>query len=441
MQNLDNHDWHFLVGAALSVYQNAGGSNTNWSAFENKRTMFGQPFIHNNERCGEANGFWNSYEADIQRAKSLNSNCLRLSIEWGRIEPDQDKLDAAAIQRYHAIFDCIRRHGMEPVVTLYHFVHPLWFEHLGGFMQAANIQLFVAYAVAMYKEFGSKVKMWITFNEPGVQAFCGYIFGSFPPAHTLRPQLAGAHFCHMLRAHTAAYDAIKSCAGGRDVRVGIVHNYMNYAPITPAWSGHVAWACGWLNSFWGTQQILEYFSSGRFHFPVPCSSPVRHQETSKPGLDFIGINYYGRVLIDWKFKTVCHPGETMTDMPFPLYGKGLYEGIADLSKLGVPIYVTESGVADNHGRTDRSLRQKYLDTYLPEVERAVRDGLDCRGFMYWTLIDNFEWVNGFSIKFGLWEWNPGSQERIPLPQVQALAKIFAGWPAKMRQIRQASATS
>ncbi|KAK9867235.1 hypothetical protein WJX84_008526 [Apatococcus fuscideae] len=351
------------------------------------------PTIHNDERCGDANGFWDCYENDIQRAKSLNSNCLRLSIEWGRIEPQRGAYNAAAIQRYHAIFDSIRRHGMEPVVTLYHFVHPSWFETLGGFLKASNIQLFVGYAAAMYREFGSKVRMWITFNEPGVQSFCGFIYGSFPPAHTMRPQLAGTHFCRMLQAHTAAYAAIKACTGGQAARVGIVHNYMNYAPIS--------------------------------------------KEASKPGLDFIGINYYGRVLIDWKFKTVCHPGETMTDMPFPLYAEGLYEAIADLSKAGVPLYVTESGVADNHGRSDKALRQKYLDTYLPEVERAVRDGYDCRGFMYWTLIDNFEWVNGFSIKFGLWEWNPGSNTRTELPQVKVLAAKFAQWPSQMLKLRHA----
>ncbi|KAK9837706.1 hypothetical protein WJX74_003498 [Apatococcus lobatus] len=434
---MTQQEWQFLVGAALSIYQNSGGRNTNWSDFEGKKNSFGRPTIHNDERCGDANGFWDCYENDIQRAKSLNSNCLRLSIEWGRIEPQRGAYNAAAIQRYHAIFDSIRRHGMEPVVTLYHFVHPSWFETLGGFLKASNIQLFVGYAAAMYREFGSKVRMWITFNEPGVQSFCGFIYGSFPPAHTMRPQLAGTHFCRMLQAHTAAYAAIKACTGGQAARVGIVHNYMNYAPISKVCSGHIAWACGWLNSFWGTQQILEYFCTGRFHYPVPMGSPVSHQEASKPGLDFIGINYYGRVLIDWKFKTVCHPGETMTDMPFPLYAEGLYEAIADLSKAGVPLYVTESGVADNHGRSDKALRQKYLDTYLPEVERAVRDGYDCRGFMYWTLIDNFEWVNGFSIKFGLWEWNPGSNTRTELPQVKVLAAKFAQWPSQMLKLRHA----
>ena len=73
-----------------------------------------------------------------------------------------------------------------------------------------------------------------------------------------------------------------------------------------------------------------------------------------------------------------------------------------------------------------------------QVEQAVRDGYDCRGFMYWTLVDNFEWVNGFSIKFGIWEWNPGSSERFPLPQVQALAKKFASWPAEMQVLRQSA---
>ena len=106
---MGEQDWQFLVGAALSVYQNAGGSNTNWSNFEGKKNSFGKPTIHNDERCGNANGFWDLHEEDIQRAKALNSNCLRLSIEWGRIEPQRGTYDPAAIQRYHAIFDSIHR--------------------------------------------------------------------------------------------------------------------------------------------------------------------------------------------------------------------------------------------------------------------------------------------------------------------------------------------
>ena len=102
-------EWKFLVGAALSVYQNSGGRNTNWSDFEGKKNSFGKPTIHNDERCGDANRFWDHFEEDIQRAKALNSNCLRLSIEWGRIEPQRGTYDAAAIQRYHAMFDSIQR--------------------------------------------------------------------------------------------------------------------------------------------------------------------------------------------------------------------------------------------------------------------------------------------------------------------------------------------
>ena len=83
-------------------------------------------------------------------------------------------------------------------------------------------------------------------------------------------------------------------AGGERARVGIVHNYMQYAPSSRRCSGHIAWACGWLNSFWGTQQILEYFGSGRFHYPLPAGTPVSHQEPAKPGLDYVGINFYGR---------------------------------------------------------------------------------------------------------------------------------------------------
>ncbi|KAK9829708.1 hypothetical protein WJX72_007458 [[Myrmecia] bisecta] len=430
---MPEHGNHSAHSAAISVYQNSGGANTNWSEFEQQKKAFGRPTILHGDKCGVASDFWNRYEEDIALTKGLNSTCFRFSIEWGRIEPQRGQVDRAAVQRYHQIFDCLDRHQLEPVVTLYHFVHPSWFEALGGFTKEDSIALFVAYAETVFREFGSRARLWVTFNEPGVQAFCQYIYGVFPPAKIANFATAGRHYMHMLRAHTATYNAIKSLPGGSAAQVGLVHNFMRYeAAGAKSFSGYyVGPLCKWLEHFWGTQITVQYFKTGKFTWACPMGPTLSYQEPSIPGIDFVGLNYYGRVLINWKFEPVGQPGELMTDMPFPLYAPGLYEGIAAMSALGVPVYITETGVADSQG--DR--RQAFLDTYIPQVERAVRDGFDVRGFMYWTVVDNFEWDHGYHIKFGLYEWNPdGSQARSETASARQLRQIYSGWPARIAAI-------
>lgn len=414
----------FLVGTAISVYQNSGGTDTNWSEFELKRTGNGKPTIKGGVSCGEGANFWELYEEDIERAASLKLNSFRLSIEWNRIEPKRGKTDEAGIARYHQIFDCLHRHKLEPMVTLHHFVHPNWFEDLGGFTREANIPIFVEFARTAFRHFGSKVKLWATFNEPGVMGFCGWIYGTFPPAKTIQWATAGRHMCNMLRAHTAAYRAIKAMPGGQEVQVGLVHNYMNYEPYTNTWAAkwYLQPVCNTMQYIWGTDILLKYFQTGKFLWQAPVGGRVEFDEGSKPGLDFIGMNYYGRVRIDWKFATLCKPGETMGDMPFALYGPDMYQGIKTLSSLQVPVYVTETGIPDRSGNK----RAKFFDAYIPQIEKAIKEGIDVRGMFYWTLIDNFEWAEGYDIRFGLYEWNPDStQKRIFRGDFDVAVKAFS----------------
>ena len=140
-------DGEFKVGFAISVYQCSGDDNSNWGAFERRRGLFGRSPIDNGDLCGEACTFFQSeWRQDIDRAHSLGSNAFRLSLEWSRIEPEQGRIDGEAVQRYRDIIDYLHSKGMEPNVTLHHFVHPLWFERLGGFENEGGIDLFVDYA-------------------------------------------------------------------------------------------------------------------------------------------------------------------------------------------------------------------------------------------------------------------------------------------------------
>lgn len=133
-------------------------------------------------------------------------------------------------------------------------------------------------------------------------------------------------------------------------------------------------------------------------------------------------------MIDWKLTPSCKPGEVMTDMPYPLYPQGLMTAFEGVSKLGVPIYITETGVADKGD----SLRPQMIETYMSQIETAVQAGYDVRGVMYWTLVDNFEWAEGFYMRFGMFQWSPtGSQERCPRASVPLLERWFRELPRRV----------
>jgi len=256
-----------------TVYQNSGDEATNWGEFEKRRNWIGRSLIHNGDVCGDSLDFWNRYEEDIERAASLGSNCFRLSLEWGRLQPGGPgtAFDRAAVDRYHAILDTLKVKGMEPFVTLHHYVHPMWFENLGAFEKPGNIRMFTEYAVAAFQEFGPRIRFWATFNEPGVASFAGFIYGSFPPGKMARIRGYGKHLLNMLRAHTDAYAALKSLPGGADASIGIVHNWFWFEPkracCTPP---YVTWIANTLNKMWGNQVLLQYLKTGVYDYnPLP----------------------------------------------------------------------------------------------------------------------------------------------------------------------------
>lgn len=179
--------------------------------------------------------------------------------------------DRGAVDRYLDILDSLEKRGMVPFVTLHHFVHPLWFENLGGFEKPVNIPIFVEYAVQAFKEFSHRVRFWATFNEPGVASFGGFIVGSFPPGRIGRIKGYGRHLLNMLRSHTAAYAALKGMPGGKESSIGLVHNWFSFEPkqscCTPP---YVTWIANTLNRMWGNDIVLQYLKTGEFDYnPFP----------------------------------------------------------------------------------------------------------------------------------------------------------------------------
>ncbi|CAM9543351.1 unnamed protein product [Chrysoparadoxa australica] len=440
---------NFLWGVATAAHQVEGGcTNNNWSKWET--TKRDPPTIAHGQVAGDACDHWNRYKEDVQLIKQLGCATYRFSIEWSKVEPQQGVFDETAISHYHDIIDCLIDAGVMPMVTLLHFTHPLWLDEMGAFEKEENVAHFVTYAERMYDEYGSKVKYWCTLNEPEVCTANGYVIGVFPPGKLGALQQAGEVVRNLLRAHVAVYFAIKEKAASaqQESHVGIVKDLFQFHPNK--WYNllehFLAWQCDLL--FNGA--IIEFLRTGRFHFWVPFAGRVYYRDKRAPSAnDFVGLNYYSHYHVsisnlilnpELHEKLLARRREVMTDMPHCMYPEGLYSALKTMSKIGKPIIVTENGVAD---RLD-TLRPLYIRSsslavllrpnssasqtrdgsnhdaagvanacrrYLYSLSRAIKEGVPVLGYYHWSLLDNFEWCEGYEMKFGLYEVNFETQQR------------------------------
>lgn len=404
--NVVHFDKDFIFGTAVSEYQVSGASNcpdAQWAAWDYTKDAQGSPRIAHGQRSGKACDFWNTYEADIELLKNMKVKSFRFSLEWSIIEPHKGKINQAAIKHYHDLMDKLIAAGIKPVVSLHHFTHPIWFEELGAFEKEENIEYFVEFAQNMVHQYKDKVMLWATFNEPGVYVFQGYIRGVWPPGK-IGVNRAGLVTQNMLKAHVKAYQAIKKIDDTS--QVGMVHSITQFEPYNDG--THIeATICDYMNHLFH-DAITEFFASGKFCWQVPILSSLEYMDKQAPAsLDFFGINYYSHVLLNvgwFSGDQAFRLHEIKTDMPYCIYAEGLYRAIKDVSERitrvrNIPIYITENGIAD--AKDDR--RELFIKRYLYALYRAIQDGYDVRGYYYWSLLDNFEWSEGYTQKFGLYE--------------------------------------
>eukprot|EP00878_Enallax_costatus_P007609 GHUV01007967.1.p1 GENE.GHUV01007967.1~~GHUV01007967.1.p1 ORF type:complete len:378 (+),score=113.54 GHUV01007967.1:966-2099(+) len=329
--------------------------------------------------------------------------------------------------------------GIIPNATLHHFVHPQWFEDLGGFEREENIKHFVSWSIKAVELFGSRVKYWATFNEPTCAMFLGWITGMHPPGKMLRCITAGHVLLNKLKAHCEAYEAIKRTPMGKSLLVGLVHHHITFLATGPRILRLLAdYAASWMNYWWGYELVHQFLLTGRFTWTIPVLGQwIEWQYPGgKPPMDWFGVNYYSRSVVTWYMKPWCLPGETMTDMYYPIYADGLYDSLIQASEYQVPIYITETGIAD---RSDAN-RAIMIDKYMRATLRAIADGADVRGFYWWTLVDNFEWNAGYLMEFGLYAWSPdGSVDRKLKEGAKALVRYFKTLPSGLSALRAAAA--
>jgi beta-glucosidase len=389
----------FRWGVATSAHQVEGNNfNNQWYAWEQAG------HILSGDHCGLACDWWDHAERDFDIAQGMGLNALRLSLEWSRIEPRLGVWDGPAIMRYRQMLQGLRQRGMEPLVTLHHFTHPLWFEARGGFLAPDAVDLFARYAAHVVRELGDLCDFWCTINEPNVVCTFGYQIGDFPPGH--HGDLRGTVHAQatMARAHAAAYRALH--AAQPTARVGWAQHYNTFDPANP----HSP-----LDRYVARLQdeaFNEFFPhavrTGTAKFPL--STLAGDLRAVKDTCDFLGINTYARDLVAFDPRRATElfgrrftaPGAPKGDDGVtPIYSEMYPQGIARIvdrvRDWGKPIYITESGVPD---RADR-LRPWVITEGVQAMHAARQKGADVRGYYHWSLVDNFEWAQGWTLRFGL----------------------------------------
>lgn len=407
----------FLFGAATSSHQVEGDNRHNdWWDWEQQAGK-----IHDGTRSGQACGWWaGRAEGDLRLAAELGHGAHRMSLEWSRLEPEPGRWDDAAFERYRAILGAGRDAGLKMAVTAHHFTLPRWLAARGAWLSAETVDRFERYCAECGRRLGDLVDLWITMNEPSILAYQGYAGTQWPPGKG-SPGAAFRAMRLMLMGHAAGARALRRAH--LSAKVGLVHN----APLFEPARGNVVDGALAKVQDWSITGMLVHALETGWLLPPMVTAPTR-VPSLVASLDFFGLNFYGRYLVrfDRGAKEAFYGAHVQPDtiatehtdwgQPWP---EGLRAQLNRLRRLGVPLYVTENGVYDN---TD-TMRQRLIVDYLEAVHGAIADGVDVRGYFFWSLLDNFEWAEGWRTHFGLVAVDRQTGERRPRPSAAIYARI------------------
>lgn len=428
------------------------------------------------------------YLKDFENAKNLGLNSFRISLEWARIEPERNQWDQDAIDSYRQMLSSMRDKGLEPIVTLNHLTLPLWvltppvqfkkrfYQHfmpkpirqlpvddplssdpywksLRGWENEETIREFVKFVERVVSEFKDLVDYWITISEPIASVIGGgYLAGISPPGFFLDGKRTRSVLHNLIEAHVQAYEKISEFDDsdanndGSPKNVGFSHLMLIVQPPLKSSNSADAEAAKnfsyfindyFLNAVINGEEDLNYLNTLERH--IEGSKNFRVNSRWKQKTDFIGLNYYRRLRVrrsqmvrmsNAKFIGGAPVSDLSTnndfvgrlnDLGWEIYPDGLYEIIRSLKKWNKPIFITENGVAD---RSD-SLRSQFIIEHMKQIRRCLDENLDVMGYLHWSLMDNYEWHEGYKQegKFGLFSVN---RDQLDFPRVMTKgAKVLS----------------
>ena len=426
----------FVWAVATSSYQIEGASDADGKGLSIWDTFTQIPGkIKNGDTGNIACDHYSRWREDIKLMKDLGVDAYRFSIAWSRILPKGNcgLINTKGLDFYESLVDALLEENITPFITLYHWDLPQALYELGGWPERMIVDAFAKYADIVSSRLGDRVKNWITHNEPWVVSTHGYLNASHAPGHSnWKEALATAH--HLMLSHGLAVKAIRSNAP--DAKVGIT---LNLCPAVPASNSHEDHQATRIFDGEFNRWYLDPLFKGRYPADI-INNHLKKTRVSENDLDFIkdgdlavisepidflGVNYYSRAIIrsdeipdNQNAKPVVLCGEK-TDIGWEIHADSLYQLLMRL-KNEYPIksiYITENGAAynigpDKNGNISDTKRIHYLKEHLSAVHRAISDGVSLDGYFAWTLMDNFEWAEGYTQKFGLVWMEPETLNRI-----------------------------
>jgi len=416
-------------GTATAAYQVEG------AAFEDGRGLsIWDTFSHtpgkvkNNDNGDVACNSYHRYEEDIELLDELGANVYRFSVSWPRIYPNgQGELNQKGLVYYHKLVNSLVDKGIEPMLTLYHWDLPQALQDQGGWANRNTIDAFSQYAETIFKEFNGKVKYWQTINEPLCAAFLSNYRGVHAPGYQ-DLQLAVDVSHHLLLAHGNAVKLFREL--GIEGQIGTATNttwrepYSNWVEDIEACRREIGHNIDWFLDpiFKGEypHYLVDWFNKKGAHPHIEDGD----MEVIQQPIDFIGVNYYSGNVARYKENEGLLDIENIeidynhTHIGWPIYADGFYKVFHYLAERygDIPLFITENGACcvDDlvDGKVSDQDRIHYYKQHLTAVSRAIDSGIPIIGYLAWSLLDNFEWADGYGKRFGLVYIDFQSQDRI-----------------------------
>jgi beta-glucosidase len=421
------------LGAATASYQIEGAAHVDGRGESIWDTFCRVPGAVANGDSGEvACDHYHRWEADLDLMAELGLECYRFSIAWPRVQPDgRGRVNEAGLTFYRRLAEGLLERGIEPIATLYHWDLPQTLQDAGGWGNRDTAERFAEYAAIVARELGDAVSQWITHNEPWVVAFLGHAYGTKAPGVRDWPTaLRASH--HLLLSHGLALQSLRA-ALGELAEVGIALNQFPIHPAGPSEADREAARRmdGHLNR-WFLDPLLrgsypaDMLACYEGLYGPPDSIRDGDLQIIRQPIDFLGVNYYNPQRITaaptdlpLQARQVPAPPPT-TAMGWEVDPNGLHDVLLRLRRdYGpLPVYITENGASfDDPPATNGSVedpeRMAYLQGHLSALARAVEDGADVRRYCVWSLLDNFEWEQGYDKRFGIVHVDFDTQARVP----------------------------
>lgn len=432
----------FLWGAATAAYQIEGspladGAGASiWQRFSHDPRLMAAKGDTGDVACDH----YNRWQEDVALMKRLGLKAYRFSVAWGRVLPEgTGRVNQAGLDFYERLVDELLANDIEPMVTLYHWDLPAALDDKGGWLNRDSADWFADYGRVLFQRLDGRVKKWVTLNEPWVVTDGGYLHGALAPGH--RNMFEAPIASHnLMRAHGAAVKAYRE-TGSHEIGLVVNIEPKYAASSSPEDEAARARAEAYMN-----RQYLDPAMLGRY--PAELAEifgeawpdwPAEDFDLIRQKLDFLGVNYYTRNVTraDDTFLLRAGPVEqknaSHTTTGWEVFPQGLTDMLVWVKDTygEVPLYITENGAAfydppkTIDGRIDDPLRVDYLKTHIAAVGEAIRKGVDVRGYMLWSLLDNLEWSLGYSKRFGMVHVDFETQMRTPKASAHFYSDVIA----------------